>query len=261
MSKRLRFFAAHLGISFLVLSLAALVIFLVWYPHPLAAITGVIPIFLMLLVIDVVLGPAMSLLVYKEGKKTLKTDLTVIILIQLAAFIYGFYSIATTRPAWIVFHNNGFDLVRVSQLDSEHLSDATNEFKQAGWFGPRYAAVLMPNDARQRNQDMFDALNGRPPSLKADRYVPVSLAAKEIRATAKDLSILYNYNHKADVEPLLKQYPAVNAWLPLYKGQRDKVVLINREKAEVVQVVDLKANDLKVKEAGQMPGFLCAREI
>ena len=100
MSKRLKFFLKHILLSFLIALLVVGVVFFVWYPAPIAKAVGVTQIFLMMLTIDVIVGPVLGLLVYKEGKKTLKFDLTVIILIQNSALLYGVYSIEQGRPAW-----------------------------------------------------------------------------------------------------------------------------------------------------------------
>ena len=54
-------------LSFLVALLVVGLVFFIWYPSPLATAVGVTYIFLMLLVIDVILGPLLGLLVYKEG--------------------------------------------------------------------------------------------------------------------------------------------------------------------------------------------------
>jgi len=70
-SKRAKFFLGHLLISAFIASLVLLVVFKVWYPTPLAEAVGVTKIFLMMLVIDVVVGPILGFIVYKEGKKTL----------------------------------------------------------------------------------------------------------------------------------------------------------------------------------------------
>ena len=104
MSKRLKFLLSHLFISFLIALLVIGLVFFIWYPSPLATAVGVTHIFLMLLVIDVILGPLLGLLVYKEGKKTLKFDLSVIILIQIVALCYGVFSIEQGRPAWLVYN-------------------------------------------------------------------------------------------------------------------------------------------------------------
>lgn len=81
MSNRLKFFLSHLFISCLIALLVIGLVFFIWYPSPLATAVGVTHIFLMMLAIDVIVGPILGLLVYKEGKKTLKFDLGVIIVL------------------------------------------------------------------------------------------------------------------------------------------------------------------------------------
>lgn len=71
MSKRLKFFLSHLLISFLITLFVVELVFFIWYPSPLAIAVGVTHIFLMLLAIDMILGPLLGLLVYKEDKKRL----------------------------------------------------------------------------------------------------------------------------------------------------------------------------------------------
>ena len=87
MSKRLKFFLSHLVLSCLLALVVVGLVFFIWYPAPLAKAVGVTQIFLMMLMIDVIIGPVLGLLVYKDGKKTLKLDLSVIILIQIAALL------------------------------------------------------------------------------------------------------------------------------------------------------------------------------
>ena len=100
MSKRVKFFLGHFCISLFIASIVVGMVFFIWYPSPLAKAVNVTHIFLMMLMIDVIIGPVLGLLVYKDGKKTLKFDLTVIILIQLSAFSFVlwriYYSAGTT---------------------------------------------------------------------------------------------------------------------------------------------------------------------
>ena len=57
MSKRLKFFVSHLLISFFIALIVVGVVFFIWYPSPLATAVGVTHIFLMMLTIDVIVGP------------------------------------------------------------------------------------------------------------------------------------------------------------------------------------------------------------
>jgi hypothetical protein len=72
---RLRLFSIHLLISSFLALIAMMLVYLVWYSNSLSLALGVTTIFLILLGVDTVLGPLLTLLVAKEGKKTLKFDL------------------------------------------------------------------------------------------------------------------------------------------------------------------------------------------
>ena len=141
MSKRLKFLLSHLFISCLIALFVIGLVFFIWYPSPLATAVGVTDLFLMLLVIDVILGPLLGLLVYKEGKKTLKFDLSVIILIQIAALCYGVFSIEQGRPAWLVYNVDRFELVRKNELVDTNIQQAQAQFQQPSWFKPQYVAT------------------------------------------------------------------------------------------------------------------------
>lgn len=129
MSKRIKFFIGHLSVSLLIAIATAILIFLVWYPQPLAKAVGVTSLFVMLIIIDVIIGPLLGLLVYKEGKNTLKFDLAVVILTQLSAFTFGFYTIAQGRPLWIVASNYNFQLVKNNEINDQSIQYAAEALK------------------------------------------------------------------------------------------------------------------------------------
>ena len=67
--------ATHLLASGAAALLSSALVFLLWYPGLLSYASGVISIFLMLLWVDVVLGPLITLIVFNTKKKELKRDL------------------------------------------------------------------------------------------------------------------------------------------------------------------------------------------
>lgn len=69
---RYQAFGVHLLASAAVALISAAVVFLVWYPSPLQLATGVTGIFLMLLAVDVIVGPCITLIVFNTAKKELK---------------------------------------------------------------------------------------------------------------------------------------------------------------------------------------------
>jgi len=240
MSKRLKFFLSHLSISLLIALFVIGLIFFVWYPSPLAQAVGVIYIFLMLLAIDVVIGPILGILVYKQGKKTLKMDLIVIILLQLSALGYGIYSIEQGRPAWLVYNVDRFELVRNNEIMDQNINQAQPQFQQSSWLKPQFVATEFANNAQQRSDDMFaEVLGGISIAQRPERYIELNKAKKQMQQRKQKLELLQKYNNKIDVEKILAKYPQASAFFPLKTSVVDMTVLIDQN-ANVVKIVDLR---------------------
>ena len=240
MSKRLKFFLSHLFISLIIALLVIGLVFFVWYSSPLATSVGVTHIFLMLLAIDVVIGPVLGVLVYKEGKKTLKFDLTVIILLQLSALFYGVYSIEQGRPVWLVYNVDRFELVRKNEIVMGNPTLVQPQFQQISWFKPLFVATEFAKDASQRSDDMFaEVLAGISIAQRPERYVDFAQAKEHIQKRAQSLELLPQYNDKTVVEKTLAKYPKATAFLPMKASAVDMTVLINKQ-GEVVKIVDLR---------------------
>ena len=239
--KRLKFFLSHLAISAIIAFLAIIIVFCVWYPFPLAKAIGVTYIFLMLLAIDIIVGPVLGFIVYKEGKKSLKMDLGVIIIIQLAALFYGIYSIFEGRPAWLVYNVDRFELVRNNEIVENNIADAMPQFQHPSWGKPQYVAVEFAKDNETRNDDTFaEALGGISIAQRPERYVELTQAKNQIQQRALQLKELEQYNSKTEVKKTLAKYPKADAWLPLKANAVDMVVLVNKESASIIKIVDLR---------------------
>lgn len=241
MSKRINFFLGHLSVSIVVALFALCIIFFVWYPTPLDKALGVTHLFLMLLAIDVVIGPLFSLLVYKEGKKTLKFDLSFIIILQVCAFSYGFYAIAQGRPAWIVFDSLNFTVVKNSDIETKNIDQAKAEFQQSSWFKPTFVTTQFSSVPSQKT-----LLNSatKPQSNLYIRYpayfTNFASAKMRMRLSALPLSLLEKYNDKKIIDKMIEKNPKTDAWIALSAPVQDMVVFINKEKGEVVKIVDLR---------------------
>lgn len=235
MSKRLKFFLGHLSISLLISFAIVVFVFFVWYPAPLAHALGVTAIFLMLLAIDVIVGPLLGFIVFKEGKKTLKMDLAIIIALQLCALSYGLFSIYQGRPAWLVFQNDHFELVRYNEVV------AGRNAPKNPWFKPEFVTVEMGQTPAQKNQYFMQEMQtGIMAAYRPERYVPIEKSKAQILAKERDLKELDKFNKENEVMNIIKQYPNAAGWLPLrVMSGIDMVVLIDAA-GSVVKVVDLR---------------------
>lgn len=241
MTKRSIFFISHLFISLIIALFITSIVFFIWYTSPLAKAVGVTHIFLIMLAIDVIVGPVLGFIVYKEGKKTLKFDLSIIILIQISALFYGVYSIGQGRPAWLVYNVDRFELVRNNDIIDQNIQQAKPEYQHPSWFKPQYVATAFAQDIKTRNDDMFaDVLGGISLAQKPERYVALSEVKQQIQQRAQSLNELNQFNAKQDTDKILNQYPEADSWVPLKATTVDMVVLMNKEKGQVVKIIDLR---------------------
>ncbi|MFC3902970.1 TfpX/TfpZ family type IV pilin accessory protein [Acinetobacter marinus] len=236
----MRFLASHLFISFLFALVVILIVFFIWYPYPLAKATGVTHIFLILIFVDIIMGPLLCFVVYNESKKSLKFDLGAIIFLQLIALIYGMNFIAAGRPVWIAYNVDQFELIRNNELVINSKEKGTTLF-QATWFKPKYVGVQFSTDQKIKSDDMFDEIfNGISIAQKPARYVPFTQVSKMINEKAQELSLLNKYNDPELVWKVIEKNPSATAFVPLKANAIDMTVLINKEKGEVVKIVDLR---------------------
>lgn len=105
-----RYLAAfyHLLISLGVfIGLAYLVLF-VWYPDFFYTIDGGWEGMRIIIFVDLILGPCLTLVVYKAGKQGLKFDLTCIGVLQAACLAAGLWVVYSERPTFFVFYEGHF---------------------------------------------------------------------------------------------------------------------------------------------------------
>lgn len=241
MPARFKAFLLHLLCS-LAIALGALgLVFGVWYPAPLHLALAVTNIFVLLLVVDVTLGPLLTLVVYRPGKKSLKFDLAVIVLLQLAALGYGLWTVAQGRPAWLVFNVDRFDVVQVIDIDADSQARAALAYGQPGWLGPQWVAALPPVDRAERNRLVFEsAMGGSDLPQRPDLYVPLEQVSDELARQVSALDSLRRFNDAERVDAVLGAWPQARGWLPLMARAQPMVVLMGPEPAQVLAVVALK---------------------
>lgn len=230
-SKRLRFFIGHLSCSILIALSMVILVFFIWYPTPLAFAEGVTHVLIMLLLIDIVVGPLLALIIYRENKRTLKMDLGIIIFVQILAMCYGIYSIAQSRPVWIVQNGSIFQLVRANSILPEDQKLAKKEYSRNGWGKPQWVAVDQSHSQYERYAEQ---------TLVPNLYTELSAAGFRIRQNAQSLETLISFNNDVEIKKYLKLYPNADAWMPLRTTGLDLVVLLEKQKGEVISVVNLR---------------------
>ncbi|QIC61478.1 type IV pilin accessory protein [Acinetobacter schindleri] len=239
--QKIRFFFWHLLLSVVIVSGLSAWLFLVWYPTPLARATGMYDVFYMVALIDIVIGPLLGFVVYNESKASLKFDLAFIFCLQIAALCYGTYSLAQGRPVWLAYNVDRFELIRANEIVLNNKIQSSSPYQQTSWLHPRFVGVQIAEDIDEKNKNLFEeVLAGISIAQRPERYVELTQVKDQIQQRAQDLTQLKQFNKSSVVESTLVKYPQATAWVPLKANTVDMVVLINKEKAEIIKIVDLR---------------------
>lgn len=235
---KLKAFAIHFAISLILVLSTYVVIHLLWYPAPLFKATDAGKILVMILIVDLILGPLLTLVVYKKHKKTLKMDLTIIALIQLSALSYGLYSVYEARPVWIAYVVDRFELVRANDILEE--DEQTHHLPKLGL---EYTYVdLTGLDATEKLDSILDETTyGISPVQRPKFYNDFELAKPLIIEKSQNLTFLNDYNNPIIVREILQKYPQADSFLPIKANAIDMTALIDKkDNGNIVAVVDLR---------------------
>lgn len=151
----------HLLISIGVAVAAVAGMLLVWYPWPLFEAAGGNELVMILTAVDVVIGPLLTLAVFKSGKPGLRFDLSVIAVLQVCALAYGGYVVYLARPAYIVFVKDRFEVAAAADIAPESLAEARDaRYRSLPVLGPELVAADFPEDPAERRKLVDLALAG-----------------------------------------------------------------------------------------------------
>ena len=124
---------------------------------------------------------------------------------------------------------------------SKSTNKNTNKYQQVLWHKPKYVAIqLNEEDSKEFTNDVLIMLFGGSRVLQQERYVSLDKIKDQIKQYSQNLDVLSRFNDKPLVEKTLSKYPQATAFVPLKANAVDMVVLINKEKGEVVKIVDLR---------------------
>lgn len=178
--------ATHLLLSVTVVGGIALAAFLLWYPDGLHHVAGLDRLLLVMLGIDLTAGPLLTLIVYKAGKPSLRFDLSVIALAQLAFLAFGLHTLWQSRPVFLVGTPETFTVVFANEIDPNDLASAPRpEWRRLSWNGPQLVGARMPDDPEQRRRVMEAFVAGGAGIERSPRYyLPYEQVAEDVLATA-----------------------------------------------------------------------------
>ena len=215
----------HFAVTMLLAAIAAALIFLIWFPDPFQTIVGGTGLFMLVVGCDLALGPLLSLVIYnsRKSRRELITDYTVVGAVQIAALAYGVFIVAGTRPVYVAFNKDRFEVVTARDIGDAELAAARDpEFASLPWTGPKVIGITVPE--ADRNDALFQSLQGNEDHQRPKFYVPIESKLDDIRQRAKPLPDLESQKPESkaaigEVTRGLGGSADARAWLPLhYRG-------------------------------------------
>lgn len=234
----------HLLISVAIAAVSLFLMLRVWYPPPLFTAEGGSEILFILIAVDVVVGPLITLIIFKSGKPGLRFDLTVIALVQASALAYGTHVMFVARPVYIALVDNQFETVRANDLDPANVARAARpEFRSVPLSGPQYVVVEMPKDIKALKELIAQAEKGGELVQHLPQYyVPYASYKARALARSRPLQVLRE-DDKAVTARIDQQLagsgrkPAELNFLPLQTRRGWGAVLVDAKTGDIVTIL------------------------
>lgn len=189
---RLRWSGTHLLISLMMATLVAALVFLVWFPSPFREISGGLKLFFIIVAVDVVMGPAATLIVANPRKslRELRLDVALIGVLQVAALAYGLWTMVQARPVYMAFEIDRFRVVHAVDVDPAMLAQAPEGFRTLPLGRPQLVAVRPFRSAQEQADATFAALSGVNLGARPDFWIPYGDAVSAVKLEARPLAEL-----------------------------------------------------------------------
>ena len=218
------------------------IIYWSWYPEPTFGIVGVLPIMLMLIGVDLILGPLLTLIVYKHGKPGLKFDLSVIALVQIVALVYGAHTLYEEKPHYLVFAIDRLEFVALKDVDP--LVMRFDESQTERFAGLVQIFAKRPEDPAEFQQYMDSVISEGQPDLerRPEFWEPWAEGADVIKLQVKPIEDMQPASAQEQehldqaIEEHAGDHPRLGL-LPIGGIEEDVGLLLDRDSLEIIDVV------------------------
>ena len=235
--------ALYLALSAAIAALVVTLMLLVWYPQQYFKAMGGDTLILILIGVDVVVGPLITLIIFDPKKKGLRFDLAVIAALQLAALAYGVSVMFAARPAYNAFVVDRFEVIAANAVDAESLAKAGAEYRTLPLTGPKIIAVRQPDDAKRLADIVLSAMDGGPDLANLpELYVPYAQFRQDAAKKARPLADLAQ--RQPQEAAVIRAFVAASGraedamgFLPMKARNQDMAVIVDNKSGEIVGIL------------------------
>ncbi|MDT8386853.1 MAG: TfpX/TfpZ family type IV pilin accessory protein [Thiogranum sp.] len=186
---RYKAFAIHFATSLIIVSAILALMLFIWYPAPYFEADGAQQLVILIAGVDIVLGPLLTLIIFKPGKPGLKFDLTLIALVQISALAYGASVVYTERPSYVVYAVDMFKLVPAGSIDSDDLP--SDDMRSGVFSRPKLIFARLPEDPQERSDLLLKSMDtGKDLEMLPEYYEPYANNIALVLERARPLELL-----------------------------------------------------------------------
>ncbi|MBR6976557.1 MAG: hypothetical protein IKH84_06620, partial [Ottowia sp.] len=144
----------------------------------------------MIVSIDVIVGPLITLIISRPGKswRALAFDYCTVALLQLAALVYGTWTMAEARPLHMVFEKDLFRVVHEPDVPAAQWAHVPLGITAQPLTGPDMLTVRLPEETDEKLASLDLAFAGLLEAFQPALWVPYE--GKAAFAVARDMEDL-----------------------------------------------------------------------
>ena len=241
---RWRVFQLRLAASAALLIPIVAVTRLLWYPGGYSALAGVDGLLLILAAVSLVIGAGLTTLMYRPGKRGLRFDVVVLVVLELAAIGWAGHEIFARRPAYTVFAFDRFEIITAREVDQDAALAAGIEPRPA--HAPRLVFAQLPTDPAARSRLIEETLLGGMADIdrRPEFWRPYAVGVTNVLERARPLGEL--------LQPADSRERAVARWLgratggagdyvfvPIRGKRRDAAMVLDARIGYPVGIIDI----------------------
>lgn len=232
-------FVIHLGLSILIATAVIGLVVFVWYPQPYFTAMGGELLLRLIIGVDVVVGPLVTLIIFDPRKPRLKVDLAIVAVLQFAALLYGVMVMFEARPAWNVFVKDRFEITAANAVDETARQQAPAAFRSLPVTGPVIVAGRAPADPGEHAAlGLATMAGGADVAARPNLYVPYTDEAPVVARAARPLQALSRQGEANAT--LVSVFVAERGqgrdlgYVPVRARNKDFSAIVDRKTGEVV---------------------------
>ena len=243
MSKK-KAFLIHLAASLFVFSILLMLIIYVWYPAPYFDINYRMKWIGMIAFVDIVIGPGLTLLIYRADKPNIRFDMSVIILLQLTALSWGVWNAWSGHPKTNVFYDGLLYClnraeVKGSGVDEKYVPEGMTD--QIMFILPYPETVEMKKEYlnyKDKSKPMIFSLGHLYEEANEEMTADLGKNQQDIMTVVNS-----SETNKQQWEQFISQYGAVNPEWRYYQFscfEENRVAVLDRKNNRIEAVLKMK---------------------